>query len=56
MPPAQLRFKAHSQHAATCLIAHTTRALQAYLGERNIQHIVSYTEFSPTRFKDFWRS
>jgi hypothetical protein len=45
-----------SQHAATCLIAHTTRALQAYLGERNIQHIVSYTEFSPTRFKDFWRS
>jgi hypothetical protein len=33
---------------ATCLIADTTRALQAYLGERNIQQ-VGYTEFSPTR-------
>lgn len=33
-----------------------TRALQAYLGHRNIQHTVRYTELSPTRFKDFWRS
>jgi hypothetical protein len=32
-----------------------TRALQAYLGHRNIQHTVRYTELSPTRFKDFWR-
>jgi type 1 fimbriae regulatory protein FimB/type 1 fimbriae regulatory protein FimE len=32
-----------------------TRALQAYLGHRNIQHTVRYTEMSPTRFKDFWR-
>ena len=35
---------------------HDTRALQAYLGHRNIQHTVRYTELSPTRFKDFWRS
>jgi site-specific recombinase XerD len=29
--------------------------MQAYLGHRNIQHTVRYTELSPTRFKDFWR-
>ena len=34
---------------------HDTRALQAYLGHRNIQHTVRYTEMSPTRFKSFWR-
>ena len=34
---------------------HDTRALQAYLGHRNIQHTVRYTELSPTRFKDFWQ-
>jgi hypothetical protein len=34
---------------------HDTRALQAYLGHRNIQHTVRYTELSPTRFRDFWR-
>jgi site-specific recombinase XerD len=32
-----------------------TRALQAYLGHKNIQHTVRYTELTPTRFKDFWR-
>ena len=32
-----------------------TRALQAYLGHRNIQHTVRYTELAPDRFKDFWR-
>src|SRR5262245_43728343 len=34
---------------------HDTRALQADLGHKNIQHTVRYTELSPTRFKDFWR-
>jgi integrase len=34
---------------------HDTRALQAYLGHKNIQHTVRYTELTPTRFKDFWR-
>jgi type 1 fimbriae regulatory protein FimB/type 1 fimbriae regulatory protein FimE len=33
---------------------HDTRALQAYLGHRNIQHTVRYTELAPGRFKDFW--
>jgi site-specific recombinase XerD len=35
---------------------HNTRALQAWLGHKNIQHTVRYTELAPDRFKDFWRS
>jgi integrase len=35
---------------------HDTRALQAWLGHRNIQHTVRYTELAPDRFKNFWRS
>jgi integrase len=34
---------------------HDTRRLQAYLGHKNIQHTVRYTELAPDRFKDFWR-
>ena len=56
---AKLGFKAHPhmlRHACGYALAnkgHDTRALQAYLGHRNIQHTVRYTELSPTRFKDF---
>ena len=32
-----------------------TRTLQAYLGHKNIQHTVRYTDMAPDRFKDFWR-
>jgi site-specific recombinase XerD len=58
---AKLGFKAHPhmlRHACGYALAnkgHDTRALQAYLGHRNIQHTVRYTELSPTRFKNFWR-
>lgn len=58
---AQLGFKAHPhmlRHGCGFALAnkgHDTRALQAYLGHKNIQHTVRYTELSPTRFKDFWR-
>lgn len=31
-----------------------TRAIQHYLGHRNIQHTVKYTEMSAIRFKNFW--
>ena len=54
-------FKAHPhmlRHACGYALAnagHDTRALQAYLGHKNIQHTVRYTELAPTRFKDFWR-
>jgi type 1 fimbriae regulatory protein FimB/type 1 fimbriae regulatory protein FimE len=34
---------------------HDTRALQHYLGHRNIQHTVRYTELAPHRFKAFWK-
>jgi type 1 fimbriae regulatory protein FimB/type 1 fimbriae regulatory protein FimE len=34
---------------------HDTRALQAWLGHKNIQHTVRYTELAPDRFKNFWR-
>jgi type 1 fimbriae regulatory protein FimB/type 1 fimbriae regulatory protein FimE len=33
---------------------HDTRALQAYLGHRNIQHTTRYTELAPNRFRHFW--
>jgi integrase len=32
-----------------------TRALQAWLGHRNIQHTVRCMELAPDRFKGFWR-
>jgi site-specific recombinase XerD len=34
---------------------HDTRALQAWLGHKNIQQTVRYTELAPDRFKNFWR-
>jgi site-specific recombinase XerD len=34
---------------------HDTRSLQAYLGHKNIQHTVRYTELTPNRFKKFWK-
>jgi integrase len=58
---AGLKFKVHPhmlRHACGFALAnkgHDTRALQAYLGHRNIQHTVRYTELAPDRFKDFWR-
>jgi type 1 fimbriae regulatory protein FimB/type 1 fimbriae regulatory protein FimE len=58
---AKLGFKAHPhmlRHACGFALAskgHDTRALQAYLGHKNIQHTVRDTELSPTRFKHFWR-
>jgi site-specific recombinase XerD len=58
---AGLSFKVHPhmlRHACGFKLAndgHDTRALQAYLGHRNIMHTVRYTELAPDRFKDFWR-
>ena len=58
---AKFSFKPHPhmlRHACGFALAnkgHDTRALQAYLGHKNIQHTVRYTELSPDRFKNFWR-
>ena len=58
---ANMAFAVHPhmlRHACGFKLAndgHDTRALQHYLGHKNIQHTVRYTELSPDRFKDFWR-
>jgi hypothetical protein len=58
---AKLGFRTHP-HVVTPYLricvgeqGHHTRSLQAYLGHRNIQHTVKYTELSPDRFKELLR-
>jgi len=57
---AGLAIKVHPhmlRHACGYQLANRsvdTRSLQAYLGHKNIQHTVRYTELAPGRFKDFW--
>ena len=57
---AKLGLKVHPhmlRHACGFALAnagHDTRAVQAYLGHKNIQHTVRYTELAPDRFKNFW--
>ena len=58
---AALPFPIHPhmlRHSAGYKLAndgHDTRAIQQYLGHRNITHTVRYTELSPERFKNFWK-
>src|SRR5262245_51083599 len=58
---AKMPFSVHPhmfRHACGFKLAndgHDTRALQHYLGHRNIQHTVQYTDMAPDRFKDFWK-
>jgi site-specific recombinase XerD len=58
---AGLPFPAHPhmlRHACGYKLAndgHDTRAIQHYLGHRNIVHTVRYTELASDRFKGFWR-
>ena len=57
---AKFAFPIHPhmlRHAAGYKLANDgqdTRALQHYLGHKNIMHTVRYTELSPERFKHFW--
>jgi len=59
---AKMPFSVHPhmlRHACGFKLAndgHDTRALQHYLGHKNIQHTVRYTELSPARFRDFWKN
>ena len=59
---ADFPFQVHAhmlRHATGYKLAgggHDTRSIQDYLGHKNIQHTVRYTELSPTRFKDFWKA
>lgn len=46
------------RHAAGFKLANDgqdTRAIQCFMGHRNIQHTCAYTELAPDRFKSFWR-
>jgi integrase len=58
---AQLAFPIHPhmlRHATGYSLARQgtdTRALQAYLGHRDIRHTVRYTDLAPARFKEFWK-
>jgi len=58
---AGMPFRVHPhmlRHACGYRLAndgHDTRSLQHYLGHKNIQHTVRYTELAADRFKDFWR-
>ena len=53
--PVHPHMLRHATGYALANAGHDTRALQAYLGLKNIQHTVRYTELSSSRFKDFWR-
>jgi type 1 fimbriae regulatory protein FimB/type 1 fimbriae regulatory protein FimE len=58
---AGLPFPVHPhmlRHACGFKLAndgHDTRAVQHYLGHRNIQHTCRYTELAADRFSSFWR-
>ena len=58
---AGLPFRAHPhmlRHGCGYRLAndgHDTRALQHYLGHKNIAHTVLYTQMAPDRFKAFWK-
>lgn len=58
---AKLPFTVHPhmlRHACGYKLAQAgqdTRAIQHYLGHKNIQHTVRYTQLSPDRFKEFWK-
>lgn len=58
---AKLGFPVHPhmlRHACGYKLAndgHDTRAIQHYMGHRNIQHTVRYTELAPDRVAGFWK-
>jgi type 1 fimbriae regulatory protein FimB/type 1 fimbriae regulatory protein FimE len=58
---AQLGFPVHPhmlRHACGFKLANDgndTRAIQHYLGHRNIQHTVRYTQLAADRFRAFWK-
>ena len=45
----------HACGYALANAGHDTRAIQAWMGHKNIRHTARYTELAPDRFKGFWR-
>ena len=58
---SKIEFPVHPhmlRHACGYKLAndgHDARAIQHYLGHKNIQHTVKYTELSADRLTSFWR-
>jgi site-specific recombinase XerD len=55
---AGLAFQAHPhmlRHACGFTLVNKGTDTQTYLGHKNIQHTVRYTELMATRFKNLWR-
>jgi type 1 fimbriae regulatory protein FimB/type 1 fimbriae regulatory protein FimE len=58
---AELDFPVHPhmlRHACGYRLAndgHDTRAIQHYMGHKNIQHTVRYTDLAADRFNGFWK-
>jgi hypothetical protein len=52
--PVHPHMLRHGCGYALANAGHDTRSLQAWLGHKNIQHTVRYTELAPDRFKNFW--
>ncbi len=57
---AKLSFPIHPhmlRHSTGYKLANDghARALQHYMGQRNIMHAVRYTDMAPDRFKNFWQ-
>ena len=58
---ARLPFSVHPhmlRHGTGYKLAndgHDTRAIQLYLGHKNIQHTVQYTQLNASRFVGFWK-
>ena len=58
---AELPFPIHPhmlRHSTGYYLANSgqdTRAIQSYLGHKNITHTVRYTELSSKRFNNFWQ-
>jgi integrase len=50
--PHKLR---HGCGYALANAGHDTGAIQSWMGHKNIQHTVGYTELAPDRFRDFRR-
>ncbi len=53
--PVHPHMLRHATGYTLAAAGHDTRAIQHYLGHRNIQHTVRYTEMAPDRFKNFWK-
>lgn len=59
---ADLPFPVHARmlrHGSGYYLANRdvdTRTIQSYLGHKNIQHTVRYTELAPMKFQGFWDS